>query len=74
MLAFRMPMLQIRTPENVGQSSGFVEDALVVVFVGGDDVVGAEVFLGVEAGGFCPFKIAENGRETFWDVVKAQSD
>jgi len=28
-------------------------------------VVGAEVFLGVDAGGFCPFKIAENGRETF---------
>jgi hypothetical protein len=30
-------------------ASGFVEDALVVVFVGGDDVVGAEFFLGVEA-------------------------
>jgi hypothetical protein len=25
---------------------GFVEDALVVSFVGGDDVVGAEFFLG----------------------------
>jgi len=30
-------MLQIRTPENFGQSPGFVEDAVVVVFVGGDD-------------------------------------
>jgi len=30
--------------------SGFVVDALVVVFVGGDDGVGAEFFLGVEAG------------------------
>ena len=58
-------MLQIRTPENFGQNSGFVEDAFVAVFVSGDD---AEVFLGVDAGGFCPFKIAENGRETFWDV------
>jgi len=44
-------MLQIRTPENFGQRSGFVEDALVVVFVGGDD---AEVFLGVGAAGFLP--------------------
>jgi hypothetical protein len=35
---------------NVSQGSGFVEDALVVVFVGGDDVVGVEFFLGVEAG------------------------
>ena len=55
------------------QSSGFGEDALVVVFVCGDDVVDAEVFLGVNAGGFCPFKIPENGRETFWNVVSAQS-
>ena len=30
-------MLQIRTPENFGQSSGFVEDAFVAVFVSGDD-------------------------------------
>ena len=44
-------MLQIRTPENFGQRSGFIEDALVVVFVSGDD---AEVFLGVDAGGFLP--------------------
>ncbi len=66
-------MLQIRTPENFGQSSGLVEDAFVAVFVGGDDVVGAEVFLGVDAGGFCPFKIAENGRETLWDLERAQT-
>jgi len=31
---------------------GFVEDALVVVFVGGDGVVGAEIFLGFDAGDF----------------------
>jgi hypothetical protein len=31
-------------------TSGFFEDALVVVFVGGDDVVGAEIVLGVDAG------------------------
>jgi len=37
--------------KNANQGSGFGEDALVVVFVGGDDVVGAEFFLGVEAGG-----------------------
>jgi hypothetical protein len=37
---------------NLGQSSGFGEDAIVVVSVGGDNVVGAEVFLGVDAGGF----------------------
>ncbi len=30
--------------------SGFVEDAFVVGLVGGDDVVGAELFLGVDAG------------------------
>ena len=44
-------MLQIPTPENFGQSPGFVEDAVVVVFVSEDD---AEVFLGVDAGGFLP--------------------
>src|SRR5260370_17205641 len=31
------------------QGSGFVEDALVIGFVGGDHVVGAEFFLGVDA-------------------------
>src|SRR6266436_5115665 len=31
------------------RESGFAEDALVVVFVGGDDVVGADFFLGVDA-------------------------
>jgi hypothetical protein len=37
------------------QRSGFAEDALVVGFVGGDDVVGAVVFLGVDAGYFAYF-------------------
>jgi hypothetical protein len=35
--------------KNANQGSGFGEDALEVVFVGGDDGVGAEFFLGVEA-------------------------
>ncbi len=38
--------------------SGFVEDALLVVFVGEDDVVGAEFFLGVDAGGLAHFAAA----------------
>jgi hypothetical protein len=40
------------TAEEFNHRSGFAEDAFVVVFVGGDDVVGAEFFLGVEAGDF----------------------
>ncbi len=40
------------------RGSGFVEDALVVGLVGGDDVVGAEVFLGVDAGGLAHFAAA----------------
>jgi hypothetical protein len=52
-------MSQIRTLGNVGRNSGFGEDALVVVFVGGDDVVGAEVFLGVDVGGLA---ICSRGR------------
>src|SRR6266849_2067421 len=46
------------TTGNVGQGSGFVEDALVVVFVGGDDVVGAEFLFGVETGSFAHFAAA----------------
>jgi hypothetical protein len=38
------------TRELRNHGSGFVEDALVVGFVGGDDVVGAEFLLGVDAG------------------------
>ncbi len=38
------------TTENAGHGSGFFEDAFVVALVGGDDVVGAVVFLGVDAG------------------------
>jgi hypothetical protein len=39
------------TAEVRNQRLGFVEDALVVVFVGGDDIVGAEIFLGVDKRG-----------------------
>ena len=46
------------TTENVGQGSGFSEDALVVGLVGGDDVVGAEIFLGAAAGDFAHFPAA----------------
>ncbi len=42
-------------PTTVGRGSGFAEDALVVGLVGVDDVVGAELFLGVEAGDFAYF-------------------
>jgi hypothetical protein len=40
------------------RGSGFVEDALVVALIGGDDVVGAVVFLGVEAGDLAHFAAA----------------
>jgi hypothetical protein len=46
-------------PRDLSQpTSGFVEDALVAVFLGGDDVVGAEFFLGVDAGGLAIFAAA----------------
>src|SRR6266481_7019229 len=45
--------------------SGFVEDALVVGFVGGDDVVSAEFFLGVDAGDFAHFAAAVGARQDF---------
>jgi hypothetical protein len=38
--------------------SGLFQDAAVVGFVGGDDVVGAEFFLGVKAGGAAHFTAA----------------
>ncbi len=38
------------TAKHFGHGSGFGEDAFVVALVGGDDGVGAEFFLGVEAG------------------------
>jgi hypothetical protein len=41
--------------------SGFVEDALVVAFVLRDDVVGAVVFLGVDAGDLAHFAAAVGG-------------
>ncbi len=40
------------TTEKPKHGSGFGEDAFVIGFVGGGDVVGAEFFLGVDAGGF----------------------
>src|SRR5713226_10502404 len=43
------------TTKDHDNGSGFGEDASVVVFVGGDDVVGAEFFLGVDAGGLAHF-------------------
>src|SRR5882724_1473129 len=52
------------------RNSGFGEDALVVVLVGGDDVVGAEVFLGVDAGGFAHFAAAVGAGENFDGVAR----
>src|SRR6267378_6700671 len=49
--------------------SGFGEDALVVVFVGRDDVVGAEVFLGVDAGDFAHFAAAVGAGQDFDGVA-----
>jgi len=44
--------------EHRGRHLGFGKDALVVGFVGGDDVVGAEFLFGMEAGGFAYFAFA----------------
>src|SRR5258708_40209879 len=49
---------------------GFLEDALVVGFVGGDDVVGAEFFLGVEAGDFAHFAAAVGAGQDFDGVAR----
>jgi hypothetical protein len=51
-------------------SSGFIEDALVVGLVGGDDIVGAEVFLGVDAGGFAHFAAAVGAGQEFDGVTR----
>lgn len=44
---------------------GLFEDAAVVGFVGGDDVVGAEFFLGVNASDVTHFAAAIGAREDF---------
>src|SRR5258708_10307635 len=49
--------------------SGFVEDALVIGFVGGDDVVGAEFFLGVDASGLTHGAAAVGAGEDFDSVA-----
>ena len=49
--------------------SGFVEDAFVVAFVGGNDVVGAVIFLGVEAGDFAHFAAAVGAGQDFDGVA-----
>src|SRR6266481_2697020 len=58
-----------RQPHASPRESGFGEDALVVVFVGRDDVVGAEFFLGVEAGDFAHFAAAVGAGEDFDGVA-----
>src|SRR6266478_522902 len=57
------------TTEKPNHGSGFLEDALVVGFVGGDYVVGAEFFLGVEAGGFAHFAAAVGSGQDFDGVA-----
>src|SRR5882672_8352018 len=49
--------------------SGFGEDAFVVALVGGDDVVGAVVFLGVDAGDFAHFAAAVGAGQDFDGVA-----
>src|SRR5712692_11389399 len=50
--------------------SGFGEDTFVVALVGGDDVVGAVVFLGVDAGDFAYFAAAVGARQDFDGVAR----
>jgi hypothetical protein len=57
--------------DSTGKKSGFFEDAFVVVFVGGDDVVGAEFVLGVEAGEFAHFAAAVGAGQDFDGVAGA---
>src|SRR5437879_11929009 len=57
------------TTEKPNHGSGFVEDALVVGFVGGDDVVGAEIFLGIEAGGLAHGAAAVGAGQDFDGVA-----
>ena len=58
------------TTEKPNHGSGFLEDALVVGFVGGDYVVGAEIFLGVEAGGFAHFAAAVGAGQNFDGIAR----
>src|SRR5260370_620623 len=51
------------------QGSGFVEDALVIGVVGGDDVVGAEFFLGVDGSGLTHGAAAVGAGEDFDSVA-----
>src|SRR5260370_41484881 len=51
------------------QRSGFAEDALVVGFVGGDDVVGAEFLFGVDGGGLGHFAGAVGAGQDFNGVA-----
>jgi hypothetical protein len=55
--------------ENGDLGSGFVEDAFVIGFVGGDYVVGAEFFLGVDARDFAHFAAAVAAGEDFDGVA-----
>jgi hypothetical protein len=48
---------------------GLFQDAAVVGFVGGDDVVGAEFFLGVNAGGMAHFAAVVGAGQDFDGVV-----
>jgi hypothetical protein len=57
------------TTENVGQGSRFFEDAFVVRLVGGDDVVGGVVFLGIEAGDLAHFAAAVGAGQDFDGVA-----
>src|SRR5579864_7093925 len=50
-------------------SGGLFEDAAVVGFVGGNDVVGTEFFLGVNAGDLAHFAAAVGAGENFDGVV-----
>src|SRR5271168_1129489 len=63
------PQKAASTNAQIRSESGFGEDAFVVVFVGGDDVVGAEFFLGVDAGDFAHFATAVGAGQEFNGVA-----
>src|SRR5260370_36120054 len=65
----RAPGLAGRYSGTTGRRAGFVEDALVIGFVGGDDVVGAEVFLGMDASGFAHFAATVGAGQDFNGVA-----
>ena len=60
----------VRQPRFSTPILGFGEDALVVVFVGGDDVVGAVFLFGIDAGGLAHLAVAAGTGQDFEGVAR----